>query len=295
MVLESQYTTITRWQEIQEIWQKYQWLYLVAGFLGGIVFFPFLQALVHDFPNLLRDFVPEAIGLMFTVMFIDQLYRRREQERDIQEMKNRLLREVNSNSHDSALRAIDEMRACGWLTDEHNLLKEARLEGLNLQGVNLEEVHLSHKTLKGIDLSGANLHRVSFKQSNLSNANLRETYAQQVDMSGVDLTFADLARADLREVNLSEADLNRARLEDSNLSYANLRNADLSLANLQDATLYRADLRGTNLSVANLTGTDLTGAQFDETSIMPDGKHWTADTDITRFVELIEEPFVMEI
>ena len=298
MQVESVQSTTARWDEIREIWQRNQWLYIFAGFLAGIVFFPFIQFVIEDLSTLIRDFVPEAVGLMFTVFFIDQLYRRREQERDIQEIKNRLLRDVNSNAHDSAVRAIDEMRASGWLMTDVNLLNQARLENANLQGVNLEQVHLRQKNLKGINLSGANLHHVVFNQSNLSKANLRETYAQKAEIRHVDLSFSELNRADLREVDFTGSDLNRADMEYANLTYAILRDADLSLANLQDATLYKADLRGVNLSVANLFGADLSGAQFDETSVMPDGKLWTPETDIEQFVvplEPHEEPLVAEL
>lgn len=63
-----------------------------------------------------------------------------------------------------------------------------------------------------------------------------------------------------------------------NLSGAGLERADLSGADLRGADFRRADLTG-----ANFVGANLDGAQFDEATTLPDGSHWTPDTDMARF------------
>src|SRR5690606_12294146 len=50
-----------RWTEIQEIWKSNQVLYVIAGFLAGILFFPAIEALSSDASQLFSGFVPEAV------------------------------------------------------------------------------------------------------------------------------------------------------------------------------------------------------------------------------------------
>lgn len=112
--------------------------------------------------------------------------------------------------------------------------------------------------LEGADLSGANLDWANLKRARLFGANL----------SGASLWGANLVGADLAEVNLHKA---------------MLRQANLSGARLMDASLHEAHLSRANLRGANLRGADLSGARFDETTILPDGAKWTADTNMERF------------
>ena len=47
----------------------------------------------------------------------------------------------------------------------------------------------------------------------------------------------------------------------------------------------RADLASADLFGADLMYANLTGADFAEDTRLPDGTHWTPDTDITRFTD----------
>lgn len=96
----------------------------------------------------------------------------------------------------------------------------------------------------------------------------------------------------MRSIDLVGADLQRALLVFTNLQHATLigtklQNAALVGANLQGANLQRAMLQGTNLEGANLEnscfGEAYDAAEFDETTILPDGTFWTPETDMTRF------------
>ena len=101
----------------------------------------------------------------------------------------------------------------------------------------------------------------SLKNAKLMGANLFEAFLNGgVDLSGVDLSEATLHRADLTDSNLENATLNQADLRGSLLFGTKLFNATLREANLE-------------------------GAVFDENTILPDGTHWTEETDMTRFTD----------
>ncbi len=70
-----------RWQEIKDIWHKNPFLYGVIGFLVGLIARPFFNRLISNLGVLLNDFVPEFIGIVFTVVVIDHLYSLRDKQR----------------------------------------------------------------------------------------------------------------------------------------------------------------------------------------------------------------------
>ena len=63
----------------------------------------------------------------------------------------------------------------------------------------------------------------------------------------------------------------------------NWEDADLSDAILTSVSLNGTNLKGANLQGANIAGAHLSAAQFNEQTILPDGTHWTSDTDLERF------------
>jgi uncharacterized protein YjbI with pentapeptide repeats len=105
------------------------------------------------------------------------------------------------------------------------------------------------------------------------------------------LRDGSLKNAKLMGANLFEAFLNIGiDLSGADLTGATLLRADLTDSNLENVTLIQADLRGsllfgTKLLDANLREANLEGAVFDENTVLPDGTHWTEDTDMTRFTD----------
>ena len=91
----------------------------------------------------------------------------------------------------------------------------ADLREADLQGSDLQKADLREADLQGANLRGANLWRADLRGADLWRANLRE---------------ADLQGSDLREANLREADLREADLQGANLWGANLRHADLDFS-----------------------------------------------------------------
>lgn len=228
----------TRIQEIQAIWEQYQGLYVVGGILIGLLLFPLLELFINDLSELLIGLVPEAIGIGFTVFFLDRIYQRRE----IENLKRQLIGEARSQSNETAKSAIDWIRREGWLIGDSGLLKDADLVDANLQGANLSNASLERVNLRGANLDGANLTATNLERASLSYANIQHVSLFRVNLQLAHLNEANLKGSTLRDVNLKNANLVEAKLQDAVLSRSDLRGAKLGFAKLQSA-----DLRYTNL------------------------------------------------
>jgi uncharacterized protein YjbI with pentapeptide repeats len=126
----------------------------------------------------------------------------------IEELLNRL----RTNSNRAALKAVDELRAQGWLTDgslQGVAMCKAPLQGANLSNANLCCAGLHQAHLEWADLSGAALRATKLSLCNLSGANLKDAKLEN----------ADFFKANLRGVqNLTDDQLRQtARLLGSTL------------------------------------------------------------------------------
>ena len=131
----------------------------------------------------------------------------------------------------------------------------------------------------------------SLRRARLRGANLPEVNLWGADLRRADLTEAVLEKANLGEANLQHARLGLANLQLAVLLQADLRNAFLFSANLFGANLVNADLRGADLREATLHHAELHGAQFDESTVLPDGSKWAPDSDMSEFTKT---PFSIE-
>lgn len=71
MVQATQTLPNKRWQEITKVWQDNRWLFVVAGWLLGLITFPATQRMNIDLFALLHDLVPETVGILFTVLILN--------------------------------------------------------------------------------------------------------------------------------------------------------------------------------------------------------------------------------
>ena len=119
-----------------------------------------------------------------------------------------LIRQLHSKHPEEAHRAIETLRAKGWLSS-------GALKGVDLQDIQLRGADLYMADLGKADLRGANL-------------------------TGADLSMANLEGANFDTVNLTGADLSMANLEGAiNLSNAQLaQTSRLWGATMPDGTLY---------------------------------------------------------
>jgi len=255
----------SRWDEIKEIWKSCPALYLVAGFILGLIFFPAIQSINADYVAFLSNLAPEAIGILVTVFLIDRLYTMRDEERQVKDLKERLVREAGSSSNETAKKAIDELRSKGWLQGEDGLLKGQKFEGANLRGANLQWANLE----------GASFYEVNLVESKLNGAN----------MADVGMYDTSLRRADLTETNLSGAtyhfncDFTDATLEHTSMGHSIMRGG----VEFEGAYMSWVYLEGADMVGANLRGARFSGTHLDETTILPDGTNWKRGTDMRRF------------
>lgn len=258
-----------RWRKIGTFLQGLPVFWILFGIAVFAVLFEWGRREIDTEDAYLLNTYTEFLGVAATVLIVNAWYRNRDEQRRLDELKERLFREVCSPINDTAIEAIHQMQALGWVQGERGLLKERKIVVSELQGTVGASV-------------GANL-----KGANLRNANLEGTM----------LEFADLENAKLEQATLERAILVRANLRDADLSRANLKNADLCNADLSGALLSRADLSGADLMYANSnqTGTFINWSNGNGDTeaksssqmqlILPDESRAAPETDLSRFTD----------
>lgn len=302
------YSTDQRMEEITAIWQEYRFVLslmlgaalVLVGIWIGANWFGGSNPAIQD--GYLTNLYTELLGVIVTVVIINQLANWRENER----LKQQLIRQAGSSAHGIAVGAVDELRANDWLSGEKGLLKGANLGKANLNSVKLTNANLTNALLHEANLAEANLWDADLIGANLIDANLTNA-----NLGAANLTDALLINANLERANLGAAQLVNSNLVGANLIGVHLVGADLSNAYLSGVDLQQANLESANLSNANLVGADFSGAnlldanlsgaylgsvavtpadanqhqtRFDETTILPDGQYWQPETDMNVFI-----------
>jgi hypothetical protein len=165
---------------------------------------------------------------------------------------NRLIGDISSSS--TAPRAVALLRTFGKLTDG------------SLQGARLERAHLEK-----MDLSRANLEQANLREADLTGANLAGANLQMAD-----LKEANLLSADLRGANLKGANLEKARLE-AKLSPGPMRVPEHFYPEMARAI---HDLERTTQFMEMMFRTN-----FDEKTILPNGRNWSPRTAMEQFTD----------
>jgi hypothetical protein len=78
----------TRTQEIRIIWKQHQWLYIIVGFIIGLLFTALIQVNTTEF---FLNLIPEALGIGFGVFVVDRLYRHWQRHRILNLIKKELI------------------------------------------------------------------------------------------------------------------------------------------------------------------------------------------------------------
>lgn len=199
---DKQYTGPFRY--IRRMWAEGALAYLVGGFALGLLTRSVIDQLNNaGITGFLGDLVPEGVGILFTVLFLNRLNEIREEQRRIEDTKERLIREAGSASNSVTKAAISDIYARGWLDGESGILAK-------------QSLHYS-------DLRGANLYY----------ANLERTDLRRADLRGADLIGAKLVQADLRGANLTDAKLYYINPKDPN----DVRRADFTAVACSDETV----------------------------------------------------------
>lgn len=271
----------SREHEIVDLWRQYRFFYQILGGLLLVGLGVWIGSLLFSGDEgYSTNLYTEVLSIGVTVFVLDLLARHREEQRQEHELKLKLIREAASQVNDIANHAVEELRQRGWLEGEDGALKGANLFGANLQRVNLWGVNLAGAMLDHARLQAAVLHKALLDGASLRWANLQGAVLQRAQLAGACLRSANLQGAIFWMAFLARADLKRANLQECVLWQANLQEADLSQADLRRAQLEGADLTGGNLDDAALED-----AEFDRHTILPDGRLWTADTDMRCFTD----------
>ncbi len=224
----------------------------------------------------------EVLSIAVTVIVIERLNRRQAER----ELKEDLIFQMGSRVNAVAVEAVRRLSQKRWGIEADRSLQRAHFPHANLQGANLGKINL-----QAADLSEANLQGVDLRLANLRRALLTDAALQGADLTGAnlrraDLTSANLQNADMTQANVPYAKFNKANLQGASLWQANLQSAELWYANLQDVNLTGASLQGAVLKFANLqNASGIRTATFDESTILPDGSHWTAERDLRQFTD----------
>lgn len=148
--------------------------------------------------------------------------------------------------------------------------KRAAPAVINLDGIILKGMDLSHYDFSKISLRNANISHCQFSFADFIWANCEGAQLQHNDFSyakliATNLTDCDLSHSQLRYANLLTANTTRAILNGidftgQDVSGLMLRAASLVGCNLQGQQLARVDLSSARLTHANLQDADLSGA-----------------------------------
>lgn len=148
--------------------------------------------------------------------------------------------------------------------------KKGAPSSINLDGIELNAMDLSHYDFSKVSLRNATITHCSFKHADLIWANCEGSQLQHNDFSHAKLIATNLSRCDLshsylRLANLLTANTANATLEHidfkgQDISGLTLRDVSLAGSNLESQQLARVNLTNTNLTGANLRGADLSGA-----------------------------------
>jgi uncharacterized protein YjbI with pentapeptide repeats len=191
--------------------------------------------------GLWQNLGPELAGAVLTFVLIDLVLGTRQR-------KVTLIAQMGSDVRDVAVRAVEELRQEGWLTD-------GSLEGADLSKANLEGAQLAEARLRGASLIAARLERAKLKQAHLEDARLMAAHLEDAELVG-------------------------ARLDSAMLWFAHLNRAVLVHASLEGAALWGADLRS-----AFVTADQLAQACSLRETILRDGTKLSEDNWEAEFEE----------
>lgn len=147
--------------------------YLVLGIVIGILFYPLIRSIdtSEALNEFLHNLVPEAVGMVFTILILDRLADARQDAA----VRQQLIRRAHARHNMTALAAIEELRIMGELED-------GVLAGENLRGSNWQDCNLYRADLRGTDLTNANLFRADLVLANLEGAKITNEQMASADI-----------------------------------------------------------------------------------------------------------------
>ena len=170
---------------------------------------------------------------------------------------NKALNQLHKNPIISALN-----RALVGENGYHLRLFESSLKNINLSGLmvnrsdNSKKLNLIGLTLTEVDLSHAALDNTQMQGATLKNSNFDSTSLTDTDLHGADLRYCEFnytifEQAKLRYTNLEGCMLQGVTLRSATLEYANFQSSSIVDCNFKNANLKGANLKGALLDNNN--------------------------------------------
>lgn len=152
-------------------------------------------------------------------------------------------------------------------------LRQCRLEGVVLTGVEAERLHADDVLFDACDLSGALLPAASLRRLHLRDCRMRGVVLAGARLEDVRFEGCRLDEASLRMLHGARVALDDCSLVDADLYEATLPGVLLEGCDLRGASVDRADLREAGLVGANLDDlrgrARLDGSTIDVTQLVP--------------------------
>jgi hypothetical protein len=161
----------SRFSAIYQSLRESGWLFLILGLIAGLLIPALIRILQVDVDGFLENLVPEFIGIVFTVLIIDTLDKRRENSL----IREQLIRQLHSYYNPVALQSIEELRVLGYLSD-------GSLRNLDLRGSDWRDGNLYQAVLVGSDLRNAKLYKADFAHANLKDVQVTEEQLVTTDI-----------------------------------------------------------------------------------------------------------------
>ncbi len=149
-----------------------------------------------------------------------------------------------------------------WLSSNGRDGKRANFRGMDLHGVNMQDMHLPEASFRGANMTGVNLSR-----ANLQGADMAESVMNNANFRDADLEGANFARCSAAGAYFEHANLKSAVLSTGNYNSANFVRSDLSFATMRDVNMERCNMTGANLQDANLRHANFSEAILNEADL----------------------------
>lgn len=140
--------------------------------------------------NLGTELLGASVTYFLLSLLVGRLEKTEERQRDRDELRARLIWEMGSQEHETALRAVISLWNSPWLIDgslEGKIFNGADLSHAWLKQANLKMVHLQYAKLDGAQLGGAILQGADIQFATMNGAWLTSTDLRGANLYGVDL------------------------------------------------------------------------------------------------------------
>ena len=144
--------------------------------------FLYRDSAVEFWKGFLTNAGTELLSIAITILVLNELYQRAQEEQSTEQLKRQLIREVGSSIRDVAVPAVEQLKTHGWGFRKLDELDES-LVGASLGHANLQGARLSHANLQGAKLMRAKLQAADLMRAKLQGANLAHANLEEADLT----------------------------------------------------------------------------------------------------------------